>query len=443
MINLFEHFNDNTETLYSSLKLAGHNNLTIVMNDDGFLPNEIVTPYNFFADNKISKEHKPKFFNDINIPRFWEIEGNNDVAWIKDMGTVRGKIIYRNHYRRRIVSEVEWLDKQGRVRYSDHYDKTGHRYAQTVFDLSGKAILKKYMNYDGQEVIYENFVTNDIVLDWQGQSHFFDSKVAFILFFIQKLDVDCSSFIINSLATPFAVLYNMDTRGNDFLFWQEHSGGNIPGNMELMFKSQPYRQFKIIVPEREEYDVITENTNETAHNYIYNGGYLYNYHTTNQFSKNTLTMTNSDQIEHIETIVQSCPNIVFHIAAVTEMSTKLMDLGKYQNVKLFPAIDNDTANDLFDICDVYLDINNGGEILDAVTNAFTHDMLIMGYEDIAHNKVKTAPTLLFTKEQNVNAMIQMLHNIYQDKNEFDKHLSAQKVHANEISIEQFNRCIYE
>ncbi len=56
---------------------------------------------------------------------------------------------------------------------------------ETVYDLNRKAILKKYMTAEGKEVIYENFVTSDVILDWQGKSYFFPSKLAFALIFYQ------------------------------------------------------------------------------------------------------------------------------------------------------------------------------------------------------------------------------------------------------------------
>ena len=59
-----------------------------------------------------------------------------------------------------------------------------------IYDLAGKAILKKYVTREGKEVIYENYVTGDYVLDWQGQSYFFPSKVAFITFYLQQIQVD-------------------------------------------------------------------------------------------------------------------------------------------------------------------------------------------------------------------------------------------------------------
>ncbi|MEJ7255328.1 accessory Sec system glycosylation chaperone GtfB, partial [Staphylococcus epidermidis] len=68
----------------------------------------------------------------------------------------------------------------------------------------------------------------------------------------------------------------------------------------------------------------------------------------------------------------------FHVAAITEMSSRLMNLGDYPNVKLYPAIKQNMVNQLYEYCDIYLDINEGGEILNAVRKAFDHHMLILG-----------------------------------------------------------------
>ena len=55
-----------------------------------------------------------------------------------------------------------------------------------------------------------------------------------------------------------------------------------------------------------------------------------------------------------------------HIGAITEMSTTLMGLGKYDNVKLYPTI---TQEDQLFTCDIYLNINKGGEIVNAIERA--------------------------------------------------------------------------
>ena len=98
--------------------------------------------------------------------------------------------------------------------------------------------MKTYVDRQGKEVLYENFVTKDIILDWQGQSHFFASKQDFISFYLDQIDVDTSTVFINSLATPFFVLYQTNHVSNAVLFWQEQSHGNVPGNMKLLLDKE-------------------------------------------------------------------------------------------------------------------------------------------------------------------------------------------------------------
>ena len=439
MINLFEHFDLKTERLYETLQLAGHDNQTIVLNDSGFLPDQMTSPYQYFANHNITAADKPKFFNEINVPPYWVIEGTNDNAEIKDMGKVRGRILYQPNYQARIVNRVEWLDEDGQIRFVDHYTKHGIKFAQTVYDKRGVAIFKKYMDRAGKDVIYENYVTKDIVLDWKGKSHFFDSEVAFIMFYLQTLNLETQSFVINSLATSFAVLYNLSTPGNDILFWQEESHGNIPGNMQLILNHELQRNIMIHIPEQDEYQTITNQLADTKRKQIIPSGYLYKYKKKNRHTKEALIMTNSDQLMNIELFLEKCPDITFHIAAITEMSTKLMNLSSYANVKLYPTVDAETIERLYQSCDLYLDINEGKEIMGALNKAFEYELLIMGYNDIAHNQVLTAKANLFSKQSVGSEFIPTLLKITQDKATFAKHLTTQKEHANEVNKHYFNQ----
>ncbi len=70
-------------------------------------------------------------------------------------------------------------------------------------------------------------------------------------------------------------------------------------------------------------------------------------------------------------MVETLPDFKFHIAAITEMSDKLMQLDQYANVHLYPSINIDRVNELYQLCDIYLDIDEGNEILNAVEQAFS------------------------------------------------------------------------
>lgn len=438
MINLFEYFDKQSQTLFDTLRLAGHTYETIVLEDDGFLPEHIITPYRFFANYQAPEHATARYFNQVPIPRYWEIAGNNDSATVKDIGKLCANIRYYRGNKPRIVSHVEWLDGLERLQYVDHYTQHGVRFAQTFYDLSGKCIFRKYLDQQGAEVIYENFVAQAIILNWQGKAHHFNNKVQFIQFFLQALGKDLNGFVINSLGLPFSVLYRLETPGKDLVFWQEQSNGQVPGNMSLILKGGHTREYCVIVPDNQEYETLKQQVDEDAQQHLFSAGYLYDYVRKNTYTANVLTMTNSDQIHHLEAIVEACPKATFHIGAVTEMSDKLTAMDRYPNVKLFPTIERATVDKLYQSCDVYLDINEGGEIINALQRAFEHDLLIMGYHENAHNLGVTARENLFDKEGNAAQLIQALKDIQLKKRYFKVRHDYQKAHVHEITTKGFN-----
>ena len=98
----------------------------------------------------------------------------------------------------------------------------------------------------------------------------------------------------------------------------------------------------------------------------------------------------------------------FHIAAITEMSSRLMSLSQYQNVTLYPGAKTKKIEELFDTCDYYLDINHEGEILSAVKQAFLHNQLILGFRQTLHNRAYIAPEHVFDNQE---AMIAFLNKV--------------------------------
>ncbi|MEB6612672.1 accessory Sec system glycosylation chaperone GtfB [Staphylococcus pasteuri] len=441
MINLFEYYNQPTQLLHQTLELSGNQHFTICIEDDGFLPDEVTSPYQFFAANQLHDNDRPKFFNEVSVPPFWEINGDGQSAQIKDMGHIRGEIVYRPHFKTRIVSRVRWLDDKGRLRSEDHYTKNGFKFAETIYDLAGKAILKKYLTREGKEVIYENFVTGDYVLDWQGQSHFFASKVEFITYYLQQIQVDLSDIIINSLSTPFLVLHHMNTAGRGILFWQENSQGHVPGNMLSLLDNTLQRAFSVMIPDYKEYDTIVSQLNQEQALSVFQSGYLYDFNKTNQYSNHALILTNSDDIPQLETLIITHPNIQFHIAAVTEMSSKLMGFDRYHHVHLYPAATKDIFEALYQRCDIYLDINQGNEIENAVTRAFHHQHVIFAWDEVIHQRTFIAPENIFTLSD-VETLNQVLTDITSNKQHFDQHLAYQARHANQSTVEDFTNTMH-
>lgn len=71
-----------------------------------------------------------------------------------------------------------------------------------------------------------------------------------------------------------------------------------------------------------------------------------------------LTFTASQDIEQLDYLAEHLPNVVFQVAAWTDMGPKLYDLSNhYPNIQLYPAISRDKLEELKEKMDVYLDIN--------------------------------------------------------------------------------------
>src|SRR5699024_953518 len=106
--------------------------------------------------------------------------------------------------------------------------------------------------------------------------------------------------------------------------------------------------------------------------------------------------------------------------------------------KLFPTIDNTTIQSLYLLCDLYLDINEGNEIENAVRKAFDFNLLILTYTDISHNLFVTASPHRFQKSHNAYDLNKFIQSIYADTDFFNRALKLQHNHANGISIRSFN-----
>ena len=70
------------------------------------------------------------------------------------------------------------------------------------------------------------------------------------------------------------------------------------------------------------------------------------------------TLTNSQDLEGIEELVTALPEMVFHIAAWTDMGDKLIKLAVHDNVRLHPQIVPPVLDKLKQSTNLYLDINH-------------------------------------------------------------------------------------
>lgn len=427
IVLLLDNYSSYSHNLRYSFHKAGFRCPTAVIEDDGFLPEDVMSVYGFFLGNYKGEpgvSGRPRYFNQITIPDYWEISGNNNVGSIRDITRERGRIFYAEPKHKRLVKVVDWYDENGVPRSSDHYNRYGALFARTIFNASGQKVNKSWFSSSGREIIVENYVTGDVILNEGELVRIFRGKTEFALYALKRMGFEKNRLFYNSLSTPFFISQSIHSvHKRDVLFWQEPINGDIPGNMQIIINGEASRTARIMVQRKCACDAL--NAMEMPSGIFQKLGFIYPFEKENGHNPEVLICTNSDQIEHCREIVEAVPEMHFHIAALTEMSSKLMRMDSYENVSLYPGVKRTVLDELFRKCDFYLDINRENEIVSAVYRAFLHNHIILAFKETLHNSDYVAAEHCYTLE-NADRMIADLRMLIADGEQLDEWLKRQR-----------------
>ena len=207
------------------------------------------------------------------------------------------------------------------------------------------------------------------------------------------------------------------------LFWQERPRPDVPGNMQLILSGRSHTK-RILVQNAQSYAKL--RALGASGDYLQPCGFVYAFERDNTGGSDVLICTKSDQIEGLATLVEGLPHMTFHIAALTEMSSKLMAFGARPNVRLYPVASKGVLEELFAACDWYLDVNRGSEIVSAVKRAFLCNQLIAGFADTLHRPRYVAPDHVCASADDLVALVAGLA---ASREAIDDHLARQRAAA--------------
>lgn len=429
---LFDSYTADSRRLYDSFRLAGCECSVVVLENNDFLPEEAMSVYDMFLGyygERGRKLGKPRFFNEIAVPDHWSISAGvgTDCGKITYQHEEKGRIYYWESPKKYRVKAVDWFDRKGVVRFRDHYNRYGAVCTRTVYDGQGKELGKTWFSAGGQEAITKNCVTGDLIVNDGNLVKFFRTEMDMMLYFFRRAGFEQRKVFYNSLANPFLISERLPApEKKDVLFWQENIEREIPGNMKKILSGQAARTDKITVQKRGVYNRLLElGANPDK---VQRLGYVYDFKKKNEHRPQALICTNSDRIEHCEELVREFPQMHFHIAAVTLMSPKLMDMGKYDNVTLYPGAQADTFDELFKSCDYYFDINHWTEIVSAVFQAFLHNQVIFAFRETAHNRDYVADAHVYSIAE-FDRLVSDVKEIMGSKEAMERHLGMQLTDA--------------
>lgn len=445
MLLIVDVFSKESKKLYESLAKTGKAIRTLVLQDDGFLPTGVENIFDFFLGDysAASKKGRPVYFNEVQTPDYWEISATSGNGKVCDLNKERAKIFYqRPEAHDRFVNLVDWYDESRTPRLTDHYNKYGMIYARTIFNAKGQKVNKTYFSAEGIPVIEENYVTHCLTLNYEGKTRFFQDRMQLYKYTLEKMGLEQDIVLFNTLSTSFFLSESLPPRADgtkrDILFWQEPERNDIPGNMKALFNGSARRSQTVIVQNRKAYDKLLALGADPSKTKML--GFIYPMERESNYSKNVLISTNSDQIEKLNELVGALPECHFYITAVTEMSPKLMGMGKYANVSLYPNVSNKMQEELLHTCDIYLDINHGGEILCSVENAFLNNQLIFAFEQTMHEKEYVPEDKRF-QAKDYQLMIKQLKSIMDNQEVWNQELEKQRSFALAETVESYQRIL--
>lgn len=437
---LMDTFGRDSQKLYQSLQKAGFPMKALVLQDEGFLPDGVEHIFDcFLGDYSKCGKRRPTYFNEVKKPDFWEVTASAGNGKICDLKKERAKIFYHKpEAHDRYVSLVDWYDESGTPRLTDHYNKYGMIYARTIFNAKGQKVNKSYFNAEGAPVIEENYVTKTLILNYDGKAKFFNDRMQLYKYILELQGWSQKTIMFNTLSTPFFLAEGMPEREgrrkSDILFWQEPERNDIPGNMQAIFRGGTKRTQTVVVQNKKAYEkLIALGANASMTKSL---GFIYPFTRESNHGKHVLISTNSDQIEKLEELVKLLPQCHFHITAVTEMSSKLMAMGKNDNVNLYPNVSNKMQDELLQRCDIYLDINHGGEILSSVENAFLNNQLIFAFSNTLHEKEYIPEEKRFAPKD-YQLMAEEIASVLKDYEKWDTELEKQRAFALTEDVEAY------
>ena len=375
---------------------------------------------NISEKNDMLKE-KELYYAFIDIPQYWSVRADELNGAIYDNKTKKANIYFKNPKEKRMVSRVEWIDRNNTVYRIDYYNKYGYKYCSENVK-GGNVISREFYDRNGDIKVIEQTVSKTYTTLGTGISpRSYRGFADYLEAYLKSNEIYDENIWLTSdeILNKFAGDY-----GNFKISYLPQNRLNS----DLTETNQTNKAFRILCSEEQQVNWYKENSDCKCDRL-----YLYFENNESKFGKKeALTITESDQLEYIEQLINDFPEIIFHIAASTIMSDKLTRLDINNNVELYPCITEQKRKELFERCDVYLDINHYRELYNAVNQALINNMLILAFDNTVHSKELYPMENIFDSSNYVK-MKEALKNIITSQTIFNEYIDRQKKQLKQLA----------
>ncbi|KXT74718.1 hypothetical protein STRDD10_00747 [Streptococcus sp. DD10] len=350
------------------------------------------------------EEGEPLFFNDLPVPPFWELWTTGVETYIFDGKEKRANLVFREDYQARTVERVEWFGQGQTVTMIDYYNRYGWRYKQGQVDAAGSPLLETYFNRMQDEVLVHYVKSGHLLYQKkEGRDQFFLNQETILqsalnlAFKNEDLVICMDPNLVSQLDPMEAGRLLLCVTSHDQLddFKDKVAGIIISGDVPLKER-------------REEFLYLTGAAIEPEVS----------------FKAQAMVMTNSENIEGLDQLVEEFSELDFHIGALTAMGSKLTNLQGKSNVHLYPCITPQEYQQILSESSLYLDLNYENEVRRATFDALEQSLLLYGLEDRVHQEsYKQLPTVYASLEE----LKEGIRSLLQESHGFSLALEKQQV----------------
>lgn len=351
MINLFQTYTQDAWDIHYTQLRQGKNYPTIVIEDDGFLPSDVHSIYHFLGYNTC--EYSPLHLNNLTLPLAYEVEREGADFFIMSNDMIVGRVILQGEPIERIVKEVWWLDSKGYPYKKDYYNQYGYCFKVETYVTDLGLVSTSYYSVSGEVLLDENHLVGSILY----KNRLYLNKLSLYNKCLSELGYSKEPITFNHLGTPLEIVLSSLESGHELIFQEEVSVKSIPENLQYVIHNSD--KISISVTNRSTYSIL-ENMCKVQFMML-----LVPSKSELGSVNEVLITTQTDQLTSVEDFVEQLPDLEFHIAAPTQMSSKLFDLNKYSNVHLYPNISSENLDELFNKCGLFLDIAMSPTVFDA------------------------------------------------------------------------------
>ena len=252
----------------------------------GFLDNRITSIFDdVIYDSEKARTTSPLLKWNIPISENFNIYGDTIFT---ESGIVRGKVVFQGTNTYGVVKVITWLNNQGQEVRKDYYNQYGWRYMSEDFN-NGKIISRTYYSYSQKVIIMENLTTNAV--QFMNKEELYPNYETLVVDYWSQKGYQVDKLITNN----HSIAEKLPVKAKYLLFDRENNTEKL--NYLHMFPKKTWRPIA----------------------YVH---------------------TDSENLEQIENLVKTLPNIMFYISARTTMSGKLINLQLHRNVILFHGLSN-------------------------------------------------------------------------------------------------------